>query len=296
MNKLLIHVGYPKAGSCFLGDWFHRHPDFIFKDFAIAGFNNTDDLMNISSAEIIDDKKIFVIRDMRFSAPYASDFNNLEGIDIYQQKVAKTLFSLFPHAKVLIVTRGFESAIKAYYSQYLKKGGFVKFDKYIETGRSSHWLPFNYSFLINLYTDLFGSENVLVIPFESLKIDPSLFLGKIETFLGLEPFLYQPEINNQSLSPKNMTLFRKMNKFIYFALFIFGPLQLLFHKLYIKLLNKNQTKSWNNFVFAFFSRFFKPTEFDCFATNELKEKFSIHAQGLKDQPDYQKFKKDYFIN
>lgn len=296
MSQILLHVGFPKAGSTFLGNWFHRHPDIIFKDFTITGFRNTRELMNFSVENTAADNKIFVVRDMRFSSPEPADCINLDNIEVFQKRIAKTLSSLFPNAKVLIVSRGFESSIRAKYSQYVKEGGYIKFDKYFEKGRNSNWIPFNYSFIYELYTDLFGRENVLIIPFELLKINPNQFLFKIELFLKLKPYTYQPGIKNQSLSPQIMAFIRKLNKIIFIILFVFGPLQFLFYKLYKKIPDRQKTKSWNNAIFTMLSKKFKPIDFNCYTSDELKEKFSIHAKILKDHPDYQNFKKEYFIN
>jgi hypothetical protein len=294
VSNILIHIGYAKSGSCFLGEWFHKNPAFIFKDFKIAGFESTSDLCKFAIKK--NNKiKYFVIRDMLFSSPKTEYMAGINDIDEYQQKICMTLYKLFPDSKILIVTRGFESAIKANYSQYLKEGGFQKFEKLIEKNKKSNWLPYNYSSLIGLYNNIFGFENVLVIPFELLKIDACQFLGKIEDFLDIEKFVYYPEIKNQSLSMQQMALIRKVNKIMFLILFITGPFQPFFYKFFCKFLDSSKTKTWNNLFVRLFSKFFKPMEFD-FSDHEFRDKFSNYADILSGYSYYSTFKKDYFLD
>jgi hypothetical protein len=295
MNKVLLHVGFPKAGSTFLGEWFHRHPEITFRDFAIGGFKDTDELIGFTASKRIKDKRVFVLRDMRFTAPEDSDHQQLDNIEDFQKRIADTLHSLFPNAKVLIITRGFESALKANYSQYLKQGGRLKFSGFTDKGRNSRWLPFNYSFILKLYTDLFGHDNVLILPFELLKTDADRFLYRIEQFLELAPFEYHARTKNRSLSPQQMALFRKMNKFMYIALFILGPLQITLFKLYLKWLDHNKTNSRDSTLFKLLSSRISPMEFGI-TESELTEKFKKHAEALKYHDVYQNYKTEYFID
>jgi hypothetical protein len=295
MNKVLLHIGFPKAGSTFLGDWFHRHPDIIFRDFAIGGFKDTTGLIDFAAANPVSGNKVFVLRDMRFTSPDDSNIKELSNIEDFQHRVAVTLHALFPGAKVLIVTRGFESALKANYSQYLKQGGRLIFNRIIEKNRNSRWIPFNYSYIIKLYNDLFGHENVLVLPFELLKTESAQFLGAIEQFFELGPFEYHPAVRNRSLSPGQMALFRKMNKFWHIALFLFGPLQIPLFRLYLYWLDSRKTRSWNNPLIKVLAGPFKPIEFGL-SREELSEIFKPHAEILRHYPAYRNYKAEYFID
>ena len=86
MSQILLHVGFPKAGSSFLGQWFNQTPNFIFKDFAICGFNNTQELMNIAIKNVAFENKVFVLRDMKFSSPQSNEFTNINNIEDFQKK------------------------------------------------------------------------------------------------------------------------------------------------------------------------------------------------------------------
>ncbi len=295
MSQILLHVGFPKAGSSFLGQWFHQNPNFIFKDFAICGFNNTQELMNMAIKHKDFDSKVFVLRDMKFSSPQSNDFTEINNIEDFQKKTAKTLHTLFPKAKILIVTRGFESALKASYSQYIKEGGLLKYNKLIENNKETKWFPYNYTYLIKIYVNLFGSENILILPFELLKNNSTLFIKNIETFLNIQYFSFCPTINNQSLTPQQITFMRKINNVVYLTFFLLGPFHKITYKLYLKILDKHKTNNWNNFIFKLFSKLFKPEKFNFIFTKEIKDKFKEHGHLLNNYYEYKNLKKEYHI-
>ncbi len=296
MGKILLHIGYPKAGSSFLGNWFHKHPDIIFQDFSIGGFYNTQQLMDASVSQKDYSDKIFVIRDTKFTTPHSEEYKKFNNIETIQQRIALTLYSLFPNAKVLIITRGFESAIKANYSQYVKEGGIIKFSELIQKHKNSRWLPFNYSFIIESYKNLFGKDNVLVLPFELLKTNQDTFLYKIEKFLEITHLKFPQNVSNPSLSPQGMEFIRRVNTTIYYLFYIFGPLQPFVYKIHIKILDAIKTKSWNNFIFITLSKSVKKKPLEIESIREIRDRFYGYSNSLKDLPDFQLYKKEYFID
>lgn len=295
MNNILLHIGYPKAGSSFLGDWFHKHPDIIFRDFSIGGFYNTHQLMEAALNKVDDANKIRIVRDMRFTAPNTENFKNINEIETAQKNIAYTLHSLFPNAKVLIVTRGYESVIKANYSQYIKEGGIFSFNKLIEKHKNSKWLPYNYSYIIDLYSKLFDKKNILILPFEMLKKEPNNFLIKIESFLKINHFDYITKVINPSLTPNSIEFVRKINKCIYYFLFIYGPFQKLAYKLYIRFIKRYNTKSWNNYFIKTIATLFNSSKTHYIIPVETLNKFSEFSKSLKDNTNYFDLKNEYFI-
>lgn len=200
IKKYLLHVGYPKAGSTLLGDWFNKHPSFAFSDFCIGGLNDTNSLIQLANQEIDRQPKVAVVRDMRFSIPRIEDIDlqDISKIKLDQRRICETLYSFFPNAQVLIVTRGYKSLISANYSQYIKEGGTYSVDA-IQNFTFLLKELFDYSFLIEIYSQKFGKDNVLLLPFELLKDDSILFLEHIEKFLEVESFEYEPLRLNPSL-------------------------------------------------------------------------------------------------
>jgi len=299
MRNYLIHVGYPKSGSCFLGEWFHRHPSFIFKDFKIAGLDSTEDLCQhaISNGS---GKKYFVVRDMRFSCPIIEEVNGFNNIEEYQKNICSTLNSLFPNSKVLIVTRGFESAIKSNHVQYIKEGGVYTLRTLIENNLDSKWITYNYSYLINLYRNSFGPENVIVIPYELLKDSKKDFLKQIEDNLEIPSIKDEIGVINESLPLKTVSALRKINIIINNISKHTGRPGKFLLKTYLKSLDSKKTARNNKFILSrIFSFFYNKQEdneipYDLIP-QDLLDKFVEFGSILKEYKVYEKYLDKYFI-
>jgi hypothetical protein len=300
MSTFLIHIGFPKSGSCFLGEWFHRHPSFAFKDFKIAGFESTSDLCKFAVSEN-NQVKYFVIRDMIFSCPIIKDVGGMADIDEYQEKVCTALYSLFPDSKILIVTRGFESSIISNYIQYVKEGGIYSLKYLIETNLDNKWIPYNYSYLINIYRKYFGNENVIVLPYELLKESREDFLKYIEEKLVVPPINIDIEAINVSL-PKNIVYTqRKLNRAIYYFSKFTGPPGRFIWRLYLKKLDSKKTASKNRFFLArVLSFLYNNRQEDTnipfeIIREELLLKFQKFGTVLKEYKIFEKYYKSYYI-
>ncbi|MBI5539226.1 MAG: sulfotransferase domain-containing protein [Bacteroidia bacterium] len=294
MSKILLHIGYPKAGSTFLGSWFYNNPNFRFYDLSKVAFNNINkfkDCLNNTSSD-----KTIVIKDTRFITPHNNDFKEFSNIFDTQKKIAEKLFLLFPTAKILIVTRGFESAIKANYSQYVKEGGILSFNNLIKINKNSQWLPFNYNEIIEYYINLFGNNNVLIIPFELLKNNQNKFIYKIENFVNISHIDIDVKDNNPSLTPQGMEFIRIINITLYFSLYILGPFQKYGYRIHLKILDTIKTKSWNNILFITLSKLVKNKPLIIEPIKEIRNNFQGYSDCLRDNPDFQPYKKEYFLD
>ncbi|HFC11873.1 MAG TPA: hypothetical protein ENJ56_03440, partial [Anaerolineae bacterium] len=60
LNRLLIHIGYPKAGSTYLQNWFEQHPAFQFSHGGILGFDDIWQLVRVGLATPASLQKWFV--------------------------------------------------------------------------------------------------------------------------------------------------------------------------------------------------------------------------------------------
>lgn len=296
MSKILLHIGYPKAGSSFLGSWFYKRPDFIFHDFSKNKYSNINKLQNDINLNNANLNETVVIKDTRFITPHFEDFKMHSNIFDAQKEIAETLYSLFPEAKILIVTRGFESAIKANYSQYVKEGGILCFNNLIKKNKSSQWLPFNYTEIIEYYKKLFGNDNILIIPFELLKANQNIFLNKIENFISVSHLDFSIKANNPSLTTQGMELIRRINFILYYSLFILGPFQKYGYKIHVKLLDTIKTKSWNNFIYITLSKLIKNKPLVIEPIKEIRNIFHGYSDCLKNIPDFQSYKKEYFLD
>ncbi len=192
MSKTLIHIGYPKAGSTFLQNWFSAHPNIGFKHNALAGFDNIKEMCEFTCKNEPSYLKYFAI-----SSEMLSVWFKLDGVGInpmlfdikqYQKKICLLLKQILPDSKLLVVTRGYEETLKSFYSEYIKYGGHYYFDDYLNVFGAMFEEYLDYNYIIRLYEENFQKHNMLVIPFEMLREDPLKFIQQIETFLDLEHF------------------------------------------------------------------------------------------------------------
>lgn len=220
MTRLLLHIGFPKAGSTYLQKWFSEHPAFYYKSKAIAGFYNAHDIARYAynDGEI---HECFVVSSEDLSIWKGDiDIVGFEGKPYdtvaYHKKLSLTLSRIFPNAKMLIVTRGYDSMFKSLYSQYIKGGGILTFSELQKKFGSYFPAIYDYSFVISLYRDVMGSENVIVLPYELLRDDPSKFTSLIEQCVGINKhFEFSTEKVNPAVSGQLLTAYRKLSKFLY---------------------------------------------------------------------------------
>lgn len=214
-KRYLLHVGYPKAGSSLIGDWLERNPFFGFQDFTVGGLADTNALIALSKQPAEAQPLYAVVRDMLFTIQRveALDLTDLGSIKRYQQQVCDTLRSYFPQGKVLIVTRGYQSMISANYSQYIKEGGTHKTEDIFKFGVVLKEL-FDYSFLVRIYCEAFGKENVIVLPYELLRANPETFFTHIETALDVPHYPFSAKVVNPSLNHREAVQLRKMNSLV----------------------------------------------------------------------------------
>jgi hypothetical protein len=107
--------------------------------------------------------------------------------------VADRLFDCFHQAKVLIVIREQKSAIRSWYTQYIRDGGGLSLRRFLKNTEIGLFrMPgfrrdfFEYDGLISYYQKLFSPRNVLVLPFELFAMSRKGFLDRLGLFLGIE--------------------------------------------------------------------------------------------------------------
>lgn len=188
----LIHIGWAKAGSTFLQGWFDTHPQMAFARGGIAGFGSVFDLAR--QVATVPEIRCRVTSSEALGSPHpliGLEKDDHEPLARYDIKAARArgcrlLGRIFPSARILIVTRGFRSALLSAYSQYVRTGGNVSFATYcgIAADAVDWW---DYDHVIRLYEETFGAANLLVLPYELLRDDVQVFCRAIEQSLGLDP-------------------------------------------------------------------------------------------------------------
>jgi len=210
LDNLLIHIGYHKTATTWLqkrlfisknrvfepvskNDIGHSTLTeyFIYDDegYLLSPFDYNEvriqnEVEVIKSSKNKFESKIPVISHERLSGdPHSGGFD--------AKKIALMLKKYFPESKILIIIREQKSFILSNYFQYLSMGGTNSLEKYLNTkydGIRPFFTPnhIKYLPLITEYYNLYGEENVLVLPYEMFRDKPSLFIDNFSRFLNVE--------------------------------------------------------------------------------------------------------------
>ncbi len=201
MKPPLIHIGYNKTGSSWLQQEFFPREAFGFR--ALLELEDRKRIYRYIVAEhdlYYEPKKVlsycegrlFGVGDLLpvFSAERFSGDPHSGGYD--SVRIANRLHALFPQARVLIVVREQLSILASTYVQYVRAGGVRSLRAYLHPPeRGSRRVPqfdlrfFDYAPLVAYYRELFGAEQVKVLPYEWLSRDPQRFLHDVLDFSGL---------------------------------------------------------------------------------------------------------------
>lgn len=217
VSKVVVHIGFPKAGSSFLQQYFSAHPGIHYSgdlvgDYKSSGVLHQIQLDSKADLTVISEEQLSVwqghldIVGVRFKA-----FD----IPQKQREVCESLFQQFPQAKILIVTRGFEDVVRSMYSQYISIGGLhtlAGFQKEFGHILSSFY---DYDFIIDTYISYFGKSNVVVMPFELLKHNAELFLREMEKSLEIPQFSGEQATVNSSLEEGEIRSYRRLSNALY---------------------------------------------------------------------------------
>lgn len=133
-------------------------------------------------------------------------------------RYAKRLRDVFGNPEILMIIREQTDAIPSYYSQYLKLGGTLSLEGFLEA--ETHQTEFRlehlrYDRTIPLYQDLFGEDHLRVVPFELIKEDPQEFADAICQSLGFNPPTIPDEgktSSNSGYDPSEYGAIRALNR------------------------------------------------------------------------------------
>lgn len=196
--RVLLHVGFHKAGSSWLEAWLTRHSQVRFSAATFGGLQGPMDLcrevkrdgplprVHAVSEENLTGGLVFPEGYFYLLLRHQGFHTRPTGIPEHQARIAARLHALFPGAQVLLITRGFAGALRSVYSQVVRIGGDLPFDEFLEAYRLqiADWLA--YDRVIGAYRAHFGAENVTVLPFEALADGEAAFGRMLEEALGLD--------------------------------------------------------------------------------------------------------------
>lgn len=290
-RQVIIHIGYPKAGSDFLWSYFNSNPAFFVE-------GNDFNMRYISSGELpaelnrdVPPDKHYVISEEQLSV-WGGNIDivgvRFKQYDIksHQKKICQRLHAAFPQAKILIVTRGFEKALRSMYWQYISIGGILNFSDF-QNEYAAHFSDFyDYDYLIPLYRSFFG-KNAIVLPFELLHADSTAFLRAVEARCNLPCFDFAENKMNVS-QPEKISSYR------FLSLLLYRSIQLLPYSLQKKiyqrymLLLRMQKLEWA-------VQLFPPGKPQLHISTATLRLFANKAILLKNEPLYQPFAQEYLF-
>lgn len=306
MTRHLIHIGYPKAGSKFLQAWFERHPELRYAPGGLGGYRNVYELARPADGGSY---KYFVTSAEDLSSPnrsagdlpldVATEWREQRGrVKRDQAHVCEVLRSLYPGSRILIVTRGFRGLIMSGYSQYVRAGGLLRTSKSLAEDVRADALGFvdeyfDFDYLIRLYGEAFGEENVLVLPYELLRGDQRRFLAVLEEGLGLARVEIELGRLNPSLSPEEMYWYPRVSRAVAAAAARLGEAgSRKVYRQYIRLTFNNRLRLLVK-ALGLLRPGQKVTEADF--PDELLRNCAGKAASLKDHPLYAPYAAEYLL-
>jgi hypothetical protein len=233
MQRHLVHVGFPKAGSTTLQAWFASRPELVFAHEAIAGVTSADEIVRHVAAAPDDAPRWVVTSAERLIAPavegagipYGAGEHEgphvlpREAIAPRRERVCARLRAMFGDATILIVTRGFRGIMASAYSQTLRWGPALSVEELVALYQEDPAFggvraadTLNYDAAIRLYMDTFGADNVMVLPYELLRDDPREFFARLEQRLSLEPRSHEAPWLNPSLSGPELYWYPRVSR------------------------------------------------------------------------------------
>ncbi len=211
---MIVHIGYHKTGTTFLQQ--HVFPNMegmqyydyhtcvkLFKGIYIG-----------TSLEFNEDE--FAAMDKSVNALYSQErLVGDMGTGLYNYEIANRLKRIGVN-KIIITIRRQAEMVESIYRQRINQGGVLRPEKFIKDSDYFRWSYLDYTPLIQHYVELFGIENVLIIPQEEMRADMDLVLNKLASFCHAGKINYTDDKrSNVSLSYWSIKLLRIINHFTY---------------------------------------------------------------------------------
>ena len=231
MNPWLIHIGYRKCGSTWMQKrLFPAIPevDFLGKRYGqpgLAWLGKVRDLLAIKHCFDFSVKEVHALIEQ--NAPPQDDriralsYEGLSGElwrrNIDSKRNADRIHATFPNAKILMVTRRQVAHLESLYKQYLLSGGVLSIADFLKA--DDHHLQFDidslqYDRLAGYYIQLFGRQNVQVLPFELLVADAQVFSDAVCDFIGVPRIVLEKEDHDyvrRGYTARQCALVRRIN-------------------------------------------------------------------------------------
>jgi hypothetical protein len=299
MANVLLHIGFPKCGSKYLQQWYEKHPAMYYqpKHIAMGFYNAWKFAESAESIYPLPQTYVLSCEDLTvWQSPSRYDYYGLKithpyDFEKYKKNICEMLYGLYPTAKILIVTRGYSSLFKSLYSQHIAMAGTLSFGEFMDANTPLFSSMLDYTYTINLYRQRFGTENVIVLPYELMRDNASDFLARIEKVVGIEnSFIHTEKRIHKSYAPKVLSAHLNFSQTVYGIL---SPLPYKFQQsLYLRYMLFVRKREPQPF-FVWLSKFMKK-EINLSDIDKEVAFMKGKADILKNESLYAPYFKEYF--
>jgi hypothetical protein len=235
-SQLVIHVGFPKTGTTWLQNTIFSNSDLGFYPvggqpkyfgeklvpFSKFGLRSECDFDVQSTLVEFDTLLAEVPAELTSVISNEVLVGHMFNGGVYIKSTADLIYKLFPKAKIIITIREQGSIFRSIYEHYLRKGGLANVSNFVVRDKEAFTPLFDFSYIeyditVSYYQRLFGVDNVLVLPFEMLRLYPRTYIEKILSFSNLSQNI--ESIDGLDFAARNKTD-RKLAAVLHFFRFL----------------------------------------------------------------------------
>lgn len=181
---IAFHIGFPKSASTFIK---RRYLSGSALSTVIPRGGMLRDIRTLEGVALLDSLQASGVN-LNENTVFSNEM--LVGDSFWSvtgsERVPRNIASAFPEAKILMVLREQVSYIHSAYRFSVMNGSVLPaLDRFMEDIAEDIERKLSYHMLVEEYLRHFPSEQVLVLPFEMLKMNPARFENTVERFLEL---------------------------------------------------------------------------------------------------------------
>ena len=222
-QEIICHIGFPKTGTTFL-------QTTIFPNIEGVNYIKSNILKDILH-DLIEKDDSFYDEDKVHAELAKRHIANSRMLFSYEPLTGHHLKTEFANrsqiarrlksanvSKVIITIRNQTDILESTYKQYIKSGGVLKISEFFDfNGNPNPWFYinyFNYERIIDVYSNIFGRDNVKVLQYENLFLNGNSMKNELEGGFEIERMKFKgvSELKvNKSLSNFSIKLLRIIN-------------------------------------------------------------------------------------